>query len=137
MARQKRNTAPVSKKEDRTDATGTVSVGCRLPSGLTAAVTVDGQQVIVTFKGCNDRRALALRDEQGYHGITSGVPEAHWRAFEEQYAKAKYVTEGFIFAAGKQKAVMQEAQELGERDAGFNPIDPEAPAPGIEPGDDN
>lgn len=121
--------------EDRTDAPGTVSVGCRLPSGLTAAVTVDGQQVILKFKGCNDPRALALKDEQGYHGITTGVPEAHWEAFETQYAKAEYVTEGFVFAAGKYKAAVQEAQDLGERDAGFNPIDPGAPGPGLLPGD--
>lgn len=122
--------------EERIDAAGTVSVGCRLPSGLNVNVEVDGEIVTLHFKGSNDRRALALADEQGYHGITSDIPTAHWKAVEEQYATAKWLTSGAVFAAGKRKAVVAEAQELGDRDVGFNALDPEAPANGVEPGDE-
>lgn len=128
MSRTSRRTA-----DDRTDAAGTVTVGCRLPAGLRVNVVVDGEPVSLYFKGANDKRALALADEQGFHGITSGVPEAHWKAVEAQYPKAKWLTEGFVFAAGKHKAAVAEAQDLGARDAGFNPLDPENPMPKIEP----
>lgn len=129
MAR-KSNTGRTA-EDANTDARGTVSVGCRLPAGLTVTVVVDGEPTSVTFKGANDPRALALADEQGFHGITSGVPEAVWKAVEEQCAKAKWLIGGYVFAAGKRAAVLSEAQDLGDRNAGFNQIDPDAPAPGI------
>lgn len=119
------------KTTERIDAKGTVSVGCRLPAGLTVTVAVDDNLVTQTFKGANDPRAMALADEQGYHGITSDVPEAVWKAVEEQYAHAKWLTGGYVFAAGKRAAVEAEAQDLGARDAGFNPLNPDAPAPGV------
>lgn len=106
---------------DNTDATGTVSVGCRLPAGL--AVDVRGHGTLV-FKGSNDRRAIALADEQGFHGITSGISADAWEALTEQYAKAKWLKEGFVFAAKKAKDAVAEAVDLGERDAGFNAVDP-------------
>lgn len=107
--------------DDRTDAAGTVTVACRLPSGLSVDVRDHGTLV---FKGANDKRALALADEQGYHGLTTGVPAAAWAALEEQYAKAKWLTNGFLFATTKAKDAAKEARERGERDAGFNPVDP-------------
>lgn len=118
MARNKSNSAAV----DRTDAAGTVTVGCRLPAGL--SVDVQGHGTLV-FKGANDKRALALADEQGFHGLTSGVPKDAWEALTEQYAKAKWLTGGFVFAAAKYKDAEKEAQNLGARDAGFNQVDPE------------
>ena len=122
--------------DDRTDAAGTVSVGCRLPAGLRVNVVVDGEPVSLYFKGANDKRALALADEQGYHGITSGIPADHWKAVEEQYAKAKWLVEGFVFAAGKQNAVIAEAQSLGARNAGFNPLNPDKPMDKVEQADE-
>lgn len=122
--------------DDRTDAAGTVSVACRLPAGLIVDVVVDGNPVRLAFKGANDPRALALADEQGFHGITSGVPAAHWKAVEEQYAEAKWRTSGALFAAGKLKAVVSEAQDRGDVNVGFNAIDPEAPENGVTAADD-
>lgn len=123
--------------DDRTDAAGTVSVACRLPAGLIVDVVVDGNPVRLAFKGANDPRALALADEQGFHGITSGVPAAHWKAVEEQYADAKWLASGALFAAGKVKAVESEAQAIGAVDLGYNPIDPAVgPIAGVTPGDD-
>lgn len=111
------------------DAPGTVSVGCRLPAGLRVHVAGHGDLV---FKGTNDPRALALRDEYGYHGITSGVPAAAWDALTEQYAKAKWLTSGAIFAARKVADVLAEANEKADENAGFDPIDPTNLPKGIE-----
>ena len=121
-----------TKSTEPTDASGTVTVGCRLPAGLVVFVPGHGE---LTFKGCNDKRALALADEQGYHGITSGVPADAWQALTEQYAKAKWLTNGSIFAARKSADVLKEAQSIGDRDVGFNPIDPDNPAPKITKAD--
>ena len=111
------------------DAPGTVSVGCRLPAGLRVHVAGHGDLV---FKGTNDPRALALADEYGYHGITSGVPAAAWDALLEQYAKAKWLTSGAIFAARKVADVLAEATEKGDENVGFNPLDPDDLPNGIE-----
>lgn len=106
---------------DRTDVAGTVTVACRLPAGLSVDVRGFG---VLEFKGANDRRALALADEQGFHGLTTGVPADAWNALTEQYADAKWLTNGFVFAAKKSKDAVKEAVSLGDRDAGFNPVDP-------------
>lgn len=111
------------------DAPGTVSVGCRLPAGLRVHVAGHGDLV---FKGTNDPRALALRDEYGYHGITSGIPADAWDALTEQYAKAKWLTSGAIFAARKVADVLAEATEKSDHNVGFNPLDPDNLPMGIE-----
>lgn len=106
---------------DRTDAAGTVTVACRLPAGLSVNVAGYG---VLEFKGANDRRALALADEQGFHGLTTGVPAEAWNALTEQYADAKWLANGFVFAAKKSKDAAKEARNVGPTDAGFNPVDP-------------
>jgi hypothetical protein len=107
---------------DRTDAAGTVTVACRLPSGLSVDVLGHGT---LLFKGANDKRALALAGEQGFHGLTSGVPKDAWDALTVQYATAKWLTGGFVFATTKARDALKEAQERGDVNAGFNQIDPE------------
>jgi len=116
MARQKRtNTAA----DDRTDAAGTVTVACRLPAGLEVAVRGFGT---LKFKGCNDKLAMAL---DRYHGLTSGVSADAWAALQDQYAKAPWLVEGFLFAATKSKDAARESDSIGDQDAGFNPMDPD------------
>lgn len=124
MTEQKPKTrkAAAPKVEDRTDAAGTVSVACRLPAGLT--VNVNGHGTL-TFKGENDPSAIIVAEARGHHGITTGVPKDAWDALEIQYAGARWLKEGFVFMAIKSKDVITEARDLGERDAGFNQIDPE------------
>lgn len=122
MARKENTDKPAKKTEDRTDAAGTVSVACRLPAGLYVDVRGHG---MLKFKGENDRTTFIEKEGRGWHGITTGVPKDAWDALTEQYAGAKWLKEGFVFAASKSKDVAKEAIELGERDAGFNPIDPD------------
>ena len=123
---------PAAKNPDPIDVAGTVTVACRLPAGLTVAVAGYGTY---TFKGSNDKRALALADEQGFHGLTSNVPADAWKALTEQYAKAKWLMNGSLFAAKKSADAVKEAQALGDRDVGFNPLDPAAPGPNLERAD--
>lgn len=124
MTEQKAKTrkAVAPKVEDRTDAAGTVSVACRLPAGLIVHVNGHGT---LTFNGANDPTAIIVPEARGHHGITSGVPKDAWDALEIQYAGARWLKEGFVFMATKSKDVITEARDLGERDAGFNQIDPE------------
>lgn len=121
MARPPKTDKTDKSTTDRTDAAGTVTIGCRLPAGL--VVPIDGHGVL-TLKGCNDKRALALADEQGFHGLTSGVPKDAWDALTKQYATALWLRNGFVFAAAKYKDAEKEARNLGARDAGFSQIDP-------------
>lgn len=129
------------KVAERTDARGTVTVACRLPCGL--AVPVDGWDMAAdgTVSGCEGRGLLrfrgaadqsALVDASG-HGLTSGIPDAAWEFIERTYAKAKWLTSGALFAANKRANASDEAQERGEIDVGFNGLDADKPAPGLQP----
>lgn len=113
-----------SKFEAPRDSAGTVTIGCRLPAGLRIE-RVPGYGTIM-FKGCNDDRALQLFDEYGGHGITSGVPADAWAWIQDNYAKAKWLTSGAVFAATKVKDATKEARERGDHNVGFNGLDPEA-----------
>lgn len=105
------------------DSTGTVTVACRLPGGLRIE-NVPGHGVIL-LKGSNDQRALQLADEYGAHGLTSGVPADAWAWIEENFAKAKWMTSGAVFAATKSKSVAAQARERDGQNVGFNGLDPE------------
>lgn len=122
MSKVTKRAAKSEPVEDRTDAAGTVSVACRLPAGLDVEVRGHGR---LAFKGENDRSTFIEKEGRGWHGITTGVPKEAWDALEEQYAGARWLKEGFVFAATKSKDVITEARDLGDRDAGFNQIDPE------------
>lgn len=109
------------------DSAGTVTVACRLPAGL----RIEGiprnlaESGVVMFKGSNDKRAIQMADEYGFHGLTSGIPADVWTYIEEKYAKAKWLTSGALFATGKAKDAMREAQDIGDKNVGFNGLDPD------------
>lgn len=122
MARKNRS----PQVDERVDAAGTVSIACRLPAGLEIHVAGHG---VLKIKGANDRLAIAL---DRYHGVTSGVPADVWEAVKEQYATAKWLTEGHIFATTKSKDAVRESESIGEQNAGFNPMDPDNLPGGLE-----
>lgn len=119
MARKSNTNAP--RPGELTDAAGTVTVGCRLPHGLDVQVEGFGT---LHFNGQHSR-SIIVPEARGFHGLTSGVSADAWAALQDQYADAKWLKEGFLFAATKSKDAMKEAEELGDRDAGFNQLDPE------------
>ena len=100
------------------------------------AVMKHGYECFYSHGGCCAGAVAAvvelLADEYGYHGITSGVPAAAWDALLEQYAKARWLTRGAIFAARKVADVLAEATEKGDENVGFNPLDPDDLPNGIE-----
>lgn len=124
MAR-KRNSNDTDSNDRQGDSAGTVSVGCRIPTGLRVE-NVPGVGTVM-FKGSNDKRALMLADEQGFHGVTSGVPEAAWEYIVNHpvIGKSKAITSGALFAMTKVKDVIKEAQNRGDHNVGFNGLDPE------------
>ena len=126
MSKVTKRTTKREPVDDRTDAAGTVSVACRLPAGLKVDLRAEGYGELY-FKGENDPSAIIVPEARGHHGITTGVPEEAWEAILAHpiYSRAKWRKEGFVFAATKSKDVITEARDLGDRDAGFNQIDPE------------
>lgn len=124
MARTRSNDKNDTASE-KTDAAGTVSVGCRLPAGFRVE-NIPGHGTIM-FKGSNDKRALMLADEQGFHGVTTGVPRDAWEWIVNHpvIGKSKAITSGALFAATKSKDAVKEAQNRGDHNVGFNGLDPE------------
>ena len=128
------------KAAERVDATGTVTVACRLPCGLAVPIAgfdmafdgtvTEAAQGMLRFRGANDKSALV--DESG-HGLTSGIPAKAWEAIQQRYAKAAWLTSGALFAKRKAADARGEAQERGEVNVGFNGVDQSAPAAGLEP----
>lgn len=130
MSRNKQNDKSESKaaakaEPDRTDARGTVTVGCRIPTGLRVE-NIPGIGTVM-FKGSNDKRALIMADEYGYHGITTGVPQEAWDYIVNHpvIGKSKAIKSGAIFAATKSKDAIKEAQDRGDHNVGFNGLDPD------------
>lgn len=121
MARPK-NT---SNSSQPSDASGTVTVACRLPAGLRIE-NVPGHGTIM-FKGSNDDWALKMADEYGEAGLTSGVPTDAWEWISNHpfYSKAKWFKSGAVFAAVKSKDVIKEAQNRADETTGFEALDPE------------
>lgn len=105
------------------DASGTVTVACRLPAGLRIE-NVPGHGTIM-FKGSNDDWALKMVEDYEAHGLTSGIPADAWAWIEEKFAKAKWLTSGAVFATTKAKDAVKETQDRGQTVTGFEAIDPE------------
>ena len=111
--------------------TGTVHIGCKLPNGL----TLDHMGETVTLKGSNAPGAVI-----GV-GITA-VDEDFWTAWhkamtENARGKAAFrpLDRGLVFVAKTAAAVKSEAKNLKKVRNGMEPLNPDAPAPGIEPTD--
>ena len=137
----------------------TVTVACRLPSGLVCAV-VDmadyvsqiekaraGQPVLIKHKGkfrirgYNEARALdsagtinmESRNCVGGFGLTHGIPKALWDEWFEQSQDYPPVRNGLIKAFEQPESAISYAKEHAELKTGFDPLDPKDPAPGIKP----
>lgn len=123
-------------------SSGRVSVGCKLPSGLTIqlerleeTVTADGVRLKryipvgepVTLKGSNSSAVI------GGYGITDDVDGAMFAAWLESHADYEPVRQGLIFAQSTPARAADEAKEKTKITSGFEPIDPEKPGPKIEP----
>lgn len=108
-------------------ATNTGIVACKLPAGL----TVDHKGESVTLNGSRSDGAVA-----GY-GMTKGV-DLEW--FNDWLTGPGRdfppVAKGLIFVAGSEANAAAQANEQADERSGLEGLNPDAPAPGVEPTDE-
>ena len=112
-----------------------IAVGCKLPNGMHLDIRKDGEPVErVTLKGINSLTAGAIIRPAmiGGYAITENVPKEffeHWLVLHKEHPAVK---NKLIFAHTQIESVKDMAEERSELTHGFEPIDPNAPAKGIE-----
>jgi hypothetical protein len=107
----------------------TILVGCRLPSGLTLDGMFPGTRVLLN--GTNTSMV------QGAPGLTH-VDETEWLFLKEQYASHSAFVSDAVFdfkSSDKVADVLAVADDLAGVKTGFEGLDPNKPAPGLEPED--
>lgn len=102
-------------------------VGCKLPNGL----TVDHADQSVTLVGSNAPGAV------GGYGLTHDV-DLDW--FSDWLTgpgrELPMVQRGLIFIAGNDRNAADQAKEQKDERSGLEGLDPDKPAPGLEPTDE-
>lgn len=129
----------------------TVTVACKLPGGLHAHLLLDdGAKVFVTFAGSGAERRLQRADDagrpitvdpdmvgsvRGGFGLTPNVDKAWWDAWLKQNGEYPPVKKGLIFASAQHASAIAKTKDHAEIRNGLEPINPSAPAKGVEPDD--
>jgi len=117
-----------------------VCVGCKLPHGMHLDIREHGQPVErVTLKGINSLYAgqIIRPAVRGGFAVTENVPKQFFEYWMKLNSKHPAVMNGLIFEHKQLASVQAMAEEREALDHGFNPIDPSAPAKGIETRKDN
>lgn len=126
--------------ENKANSTDTVTVGCKLPHGLhldiynADAKTPEERATVIarhTINGQNSQEIV------GGHGITLGVPKAHFEQWMALNKNSAAVRNGLIFAHENAQSAVREAQEKKDTKSGFEGIDPAKPGPGVERAPEN
>jgi hypothetical protein len=100
-----------------------VKIACKLPNGL----TVRHKDHVHVLKGANDANAVA-----GF-GVTAGVDVDWFNDWVTTDGKdLPFIKNGSVFVM-KDAAAARERKDLV---TGMEPLDPDKPAPGIEPTDE-
>jgi len=113
----------------------TISVGCKLPHGMHLDIRMQGHPVErITLKGTNSIHAgqIIRPAIRGGFAITENVPKEFFEHWLEQHKEHPAVKNELIFAHTQSESVRDMAKDREEISAGFEPIDPAAPAKGIE-----
>ncbi len=103
-------------------AATTVTVGCKLPSGLCAEV---GEQSII-FNGINSSMI------EGGFGLTEGVDSVFWKTWLEQNKDMPFVKNGFVFAHSQSSSLKAEIKEKAGEKTGLEPLNPKKKPDGIK-----
>lgn len=113
---------------------GTLSVACKLPNGLQMDLKMpDGSTKTVILAGSAVKWGAAPVDGGTGYAITTNVDADFYEEWMKRNASLKLVRENFIFALPKAGEVRAKSHELSGLKTGMEPLDPEKPAPGIEP----
>ena len=113
-----------------------VVVACKLPHGLLTQLyelgqTEDKQPIMVKtgdpvqFNGANSEKAI------GGYGLTE-IDADYWEAWSKQHHKFVPLKAGLIFAHERREYATSKAIDQAKANTGFEPIDPNKPAKGIE-----
>ncbi len=103
----------------------TVAVACKLPGGLNLGPGPNGRPVILN--GSHHASGAGA----GGFGITS-VDADFWANWAKDHAKFGPVANGLIFAAPARNDTLAEGVTRSELKTGLEPLDPDAPGPGLE-----
>lgn len=104
----------------------TLIVGCKLPHGL--EIQLAGKPVVL--RGSNNATIA------GAYGLTYGVDKAAFEEWLKTYKDFPAVQNQMIFAQATEKSAVAQAEELEKEATGFEGLNPDKPAPGIEPTDE-
>ncbi|WP_424624448.1 hypothetical protein [Achromobacter marplatensis] len=102
----------------------TVTVACKLPNGL--VLDLPGVEKKFTLNGSHHREAVAG------HGMTE-VDDEFWAKWSELHKDFEPVKKELVFAQKRKSSAAAKAEEQKGNKSGLEGIDPEKPAPGIEP----
>lgn len=102
----------------------TVIVACKLPNGL--VLDLPGVEQRVRLNGSHHRELVAG------HGLTE-VDEEFWNAWVELHKDFEPLKKELIFAQKRESSAAAKAKEMKGNKSGLEGLDPEKPAPGIEP----
>jgi hypothetical protein len=106
-----------------TDKTVTVTVGCKLPHGLHLDIYNDDGTLRdrVTVAGANSTDII------GGHGVTLGVPKAHFDEWMRRNKGSAAVRNELIFAHDSANDVAAQARSNVANKTGFEGINPDKP----------
>ena len=128
---------------------GTVTVACKLPTGLHLDLMADADaegrrsampKARVTIKGCALPVGVVLPEDAprvlGGYALTPEVDEDFWNAWLKQNADYGPVKQNLIFALPKLGSAEAKAREQSAVVSGLEPINPaRPPVKGIAPAD--
>lgn len=102
-------------------------IGCKLPNGL----TIDHDERTLTLVGSNAPGAV------GGYGLTHDVDVDWFMDWATGPARDfPPVARGLIFVAGNDRNAADQAREQSGERSGLEGLDPDKPAPGLEPTDE-
>ncbi len=102
-----------------------MKVACKLPNGL----TIKHKDVTVTLNGATHSSAV------GGFGVTLDVDADWFKSWQEEAKDFPAVSNGSIFAFDRDTAAVRERRNDPTVRTGLEPLNPDAPAPGVEPTD--
>lgn len=118
-------------KQMATEKQTTVTVGCKLPHGLHLDLydTEGNLQARETIVGLNQAEVV------GGHGITMGVPKAHFDEWMRRNKNSAAVKNELIFAHESAQNTIAQANANAKNKSGFEGLDPAKPGMGVEKDD--
>ena len=98
----------------------TLTIACKLPQGLD--IQLPQHRIFLKLHGPHSPFAVAG------HGMTRGVKAGDWAIIQDVFKDAAWLKNEFVFAMPDPESAADKAEDREKVNAGFDPIDPFAPA---------